>query len=131
MSIDPQARPTGTLLADALMHLSNLVRGEMALARAEIMESLRGALSGVGLMVAAVVMAATALNLTAAAMVAGLARLGLPVGWGAFLLGAGLAIAAVVLWQRGREALKPGGFLPSRTARNMRRDAETLKEIVK
>ncbi|MEO6298562.1 MAG: phage holin family protein, partial [Paracoccaceae bacterium] len=45
--MEPQDRPTSSLVADALTHLSNLVRGEVALARAEVTESLRNAATGI------------------------------------------------------------------------------------
>ena len=131
MSIDPQARPTGALVADALQHLSNMVRGEVALARAEIMQNLREAVVGLGLIIGALLLVATALNLFGAALVAGLTALGLPAGFGALIIGLICVGVAYLLWLRGAEALTPSGILPARMAKNMQRDAETLKEFVK
>lgn len=131
MSIDPQARPTGSLVADALQHLSNLVRGEVALARAEIMENLRNARTGLLLMITAGLLAATALNLLGAALAAAFTALGLPAWASALIVGIAIGLVALVLWQKGAKALDPSSMAPTRTAKNMRRDAESLKEFVK
>lgn len=130
MSTEPHTRPTGTLVTDLLQHLSNLFRGEVALARAEIEENVRAAGVGLGLLVAAVVIALSALNVLSAALVAGIAELGLPAGWVAFGVGTVLALIALVLAIKGKEALKPSNLAPDRTLKNVRRDVKTLKEIV-
>lgn len=130
MSVDPQTRPTGALVTDVLQHLSNLVRGEVALARAEVEQNIREAGVGVGLIVAAAVIALTSLNVLSAALVAGITELGVPAGWAALGVGAALALIALGLALKGAEALKPANLAPNRTARSVMRDAQTLKEIV-
>ena len=130
MSADPRSKPTGALLSDLLRHLSGLLRGEIALARAEVKENIQAAGMGIGLIVAAVVIALCALNMLAAALVAAIAELGVAPGWAAFGVGAVLALIALGLALKGASALKLSSLAPDRTVRNVRRDAQTLKEVV-
>lgn len=130
MTPDPQDRPMGALLTDALQHLSSLMRGEVRLARAEIEASLRTATAGIGLLLAAVVLAVTALNVLSAALVAALVAKGMPAAWAALVVGSGFAAAALLLALAGAKTLRPTGLAPTRFMRSLRRDAETFKEIV-
>ena len=130
MTDDSETRSAGTLLTDALESLSRLVRGEVALARAEIEERFRNAGAAIGLIIAAAVFALTALNVLAAALVAGLVASGLATGWAALGVGIACALLALLLALKGAQAFNLSRRAPTRTARNLRRDAETLKEIV-
>lgn len=130
MSAAPRTRPAGALLSDLLRHLSGLLRGELALARAEIEGNIRAAAVGIGLIVAAAVIALGALNLLSAALVAAIAELGVPYGWAAFGVGTALALISLGLALKGVRALKLSSLAPGRTVRNVRRDAQTLKEVV-
>ncbi len=66
MSFDPDPRPTGSLLSDALNQLTRLVRGEVALAKAEVAQNIKNAGLGVGLLVGAAILALVALHVLAA-----------------------------------------------------------------
>jgi hypothetical protein len=129
MSFDPDPRPTGSLLSDALNQLTRLVRGEVALAKAEVSQNLKNAALGIGLLVGAVVLALVALNVLAAALVAALANLIGP-GWAALVVGILILAAAGLLAMRGLNALKPENLAPSRTVRNVQADAHAIKENV-
>jgi len=129
MTTDPNAtKATGSLLSDALSQMGRLVRGEVALARAEVEENLRAAAAGVGMLVAAAVIALTALNVLAAALVAALSELGIEGAWAALIVGGLLAVVALTLAMTGANRLKATSLTPDRTAANLRRDAETLRE---
>ena len=130
MSADPRTKSTGALLSDLLHHLSGLLRGEIALARAEVEANIRAAGIGIGLILAAAVMALCALNLLSAALVAAIAEFGVAPGWAAFGVGTVLALIALGLALKGASAIKLSSLAPNRTVRNVRRDAQTLKEIV-
>jgi hypothetical protein len=130
MSFEADPRPTGTLLSDAVNQLTRLVRGEVALAKAEVAQNVRSAALGIGLLVGAVVLALVALNVLAAALVAALAETGLGAGWSALIVGAVILIVAAILAMRGLNALKPENLAPSRTVRNVQADAQTIKENV-
>jgi apolipoprotein N-acyltransferase len=129
MSFDPDPRPTGSLLSDAINQLTRLVRGEVALAKAEVAQNIRSAGLGIGLLVGAVVLVFVALNVLVFALVAAMGELIGP-GWSALIVGALILVVAAILAMRGLNALKPENLTPSRTVRNVQADAQTIKENV-
>ncbi|SIO00604.1 phage holin family protein [Vannielia litorea] len=127
-STDPNApESTGSLIGEALKHVSSLVRNEVDLARAELDQNLRRAVTAVGLLVAAVVLALTALNVLSAAVVAGLTEAGIEPGWSALIVGVALGVVAAILVAKGTSDLKLSSLAPTRTAENLKRDARALK----
>ena len=130
MSFDSESRPTGSLLSDAINQLTRLVRGEVALAKAELAQNVRSAGMGVGLLVGAVVLVLVALHVLAAALVAALAATGLGAGWSALIVGVVILVVAAILAMRGLNALKPENLAPNRTVRNVQADAQAIKENV-
>jgi len=116
------------LFGDALSHVSNLVREEVSLARAEVSENVSRAGIAIGFVVAGLVLAVTALNVLAAALVDAVANMGLDVGWAALVVGVVLALLAVALAIKGRNDLRLASLAPTRAARNVRRDAVAVKE---
>ncbi|CUH38952.1 hypothetical protein JSE7799_01671 [Jannaschia seosinensis] len=122
------ARDTTGLIGDALTHVSNLVRSEVDLARAEVSENVKRAGVAIGLLVAAMVVALVALNVLAAALTAAIAELGLDAGWAALIVGGGLALIALIMVMKGMKDLKLSSLAPTRTAKNVRRDADVVKE---
>lgn len=130
MSEHVDLRQSTTLVRDILTHLSNLMRKEIALARSEISENLGRAGTAIGLLVAAVVLALTALNVLAAALVAALTEYGITAGWASLIVGGILALIALVMILKGVNDLKPSNLAPSRTAENVKRDAEVIKESI-
>lgn len=128
MTTDPN-KSTGGLLSDALTHVSSLVRSEVDLARAEVNENLKSAGVAIGMIVGAAVVALTALNVLSAALVAALAEVGIPAGWSALIVGVIFAIIAYVMLNRGTNDLKLSSLAPTRTAKNVKRDARAVKEV--
>ena len=116
------------LVGDALGHVSALVRNEVDLARAEVNENLKSAGVAIGLIVGAVVVALVALNVLVAAVVAGLTEAGLHGGWAALIVGVVLAGIAYAMAHKGTSDLKLSSLAPTRTAENLKRDAEAVKE---
>lgn len=116
------------LLSDAMANVSSLVRGEVDLARAEISENVTKAGVAFGMIAGAALIALVALNVLAAALVAALTEAGIDAGWAALIVGATLAVIAFVLMGKGVSDLKLSSLAPTRTARNVRRDAEAVKE---
>lgn len=121
-------KTAGAILNEAMTRVSNLVRGEIDLARAELNENIRGAGTAIGMIVAAAVVALTALNVLTAALVAALAELGIPGGWSALIVGVALALIAYLMLQKGKSDLQLASLAPTRTAANVKRDAQTVKE---
>ena len=142
MTTDPN-KSTGSLLSDALTHVSSLVRSEVDLARAEVNENLKSAGAAIGLIVGAVrrvrsqrslvvgavVVALTALNVLSAALVAALTEAGIPAGWSALIVGVAFALIAYVMVNKGTNALKLSSLAPTRTTKNVKRDAQAVKEV--
>ena len=128
MKQEPHANGPAGLIGDVLTHVSNLVRKEVDLARAEIGENVNRAGVAIGLLVGALVIALVALNVLAAALVAAIAELGLAPGWAALIVGGGLAIVAFVMVTKGVNDLKLTSLAPKRAAKNVRRDTDAVKE---
>ena len=124
----PEARSTPDLISQAFQHLGNLVKGEINLARAELHDGIQTAVAGIAMMAGALVMVLVGLNVLAAAIVAGLTEMGLHPGWAAFIVGVLFLVAARILVLTGKKSLDPSILAPNRTARNVRRDAATIKE---
>ena len=117
------------LLSDALTHVSSLVRSEVDLARAEVNENLKSAGIAIGMIVGAVVIALTALNVLSAALVTALTEVGIPAGWSALIVGVIYAIIAYLMLNKGTNDLKLSSLAPTRTAKNVKRDAQAVKEV--
>lgn len=128
MSAEPQKSASG-LLTDALAHVSSLVRKEVDLARAEINENVSKAGTAIGLIVAGAIVALVTLNVLTAALVAALTEAGLAPGWAALLVGLILAVVAYFMASKGVNDLKLSSLAPTRTAKNVKRDAQTVKEV--
>ncbi len=128
MTTDPN-KSTGGLLSDALTHVSSLVRNEVDLARAEVNENLKSAGVAIGMIAGAIVVALTALNVLSAALVAALTEAGIPAGWSALIVGGVFAIIAYVMLNKGTNDLKLSSLAPTRTAKNVKRDAQAVKEV--
>ena len=128
MTTDPN-KSTGSLLSDALTHVSSLVRSEVDLARAEVNENLNSAGAAIGWIVGAVIVALTALNVLTAALVAALTEAGIPAGWSALIVGVAFALIAYLMASKGTSALKLSSLAPSRATKNVKRDAQAVKEV--
>ena len=74
--------------------------------------------------------AITALNVLAAALVAALTNAGIPAPWSAVIVGVGLAVIAYVMARKGIENLKAGSLAPERTTRAAARDVSMVKEKI-
>lgn len=128
MTGEPTNKSAATLLSEAMSNVSGLVRNEVDLARAEISENMDKAGVALGLIAGAAVIALVALNVLAGALVAALTEAGLDPGWSALIVGAVLALVAYGLMSKGLNDLKLSSLAPTRTVKNVRRDAAAVKE---
>lgn len=117
-----------TLATDALRLSGDLVRNEIALAKAELRRNVARAGAGLAMIATAGILALVTLNVLTAALVAALAETDLGPIWSAVIVGVALALLAVVLLRKGMADLKPESLMPTRTTANIQRDAKTLKE---
>jgi hypothetical protein len=109
------------LLRSTIRDAQELVRGEIALARAELREEVRRVGSGAAMLVAAAVGALLALAFLMAAAALGIAAvLQWPTWTGFAIVGGVVALLAVVLGLKGRNQLN--------AERHMPRTVDTMKE---
>ncbi len=121
--------PAG-LFGDVVTGITRLVKGEIALARAEAERSLHDALGALAIIVIAAILAITALNVLAGAAIAALIAAGLtPVG-ASLVVGIALLAIAFGMLQYARHRLTPQNLAPKRSFLNLRRDAKTFKSMV-
>lgn len=128
MTNSNETRSAGGLLSDAMGNVSALVRNEVDLARAEVSENISRAGVAIGLIAAAGILALVALNVLAAALVAALTEAGLAAGWSALIVGVVLGGVAFLLMKKGTDDLKLSSLAPTRTVKNVQRDAEAVKD---
>jgi uncharacterized membrane protein YqjE len=121
-------KSTGEMMSDILGNVGNLVRNEADLARAEITESLQKTGASLGAMAVALALAITGLNVIAASLVALVVWAGLAPHWASFVVGAALLLVALAIFTSARSALRRIDFVPTRTARNVQRDAAAFKD---
>lgn len=116
----------GSAFASVLAHLTTLMRKEWAFARAEMGENLARAGRGLAMLVIAALLALTALNVIAGALVAAVAAAGLSPVWAGMIVGGGLVLLAIALAMIGARRVDPGRLAPRETAENLRRDAQHI-----
>ncbi|GGF75825.1 hypothetical protein GCM10011402_30680 [Paracoccus acridae] len=127
--IDDPARPQNpaSLASEAIRLSGDLVRKEVALAKAELSQNIQRAAVALGFVAAAAVIAIVTINVLVAALVAALAETELGPIWSAVIVGVVLAVLAYVLLRKGMNDLKPEALMPSRTVQNVQRDAQAIK----
>lgn len=126
---DPRNMGTIALLTQVVPLLTGLIRGEAALARAELSAKARQAVLALAGLVLAVVLVLVGLQLLAAALVALLMQAGLAAGPASLLVGLTLLLIAGLLIWRGLAALSLSALLPRRTAHRIREDAQHISEV--
>lgn len=121
-------KSAGEMMFDIMGNVGSLVRNEVDLARTEITTSLVRAAGALGAMLVAFALAMVGLNLLAAWLVALAIRAGVPAQWAEALVGAAVLLIAYMTFLFAKSALNQIGFMPTRTARNVQRDAAAIKE---
>lgn len=120
-------RSLGGLLADLARDLGLLLRQEMVLARAEIIDKFGELGTGVGLIAAAGALAFAGLLYLMAAAMLGLAMVVAP--WAAALIVGGFALLiAGALAIIGRAKMRANNLVPARTIKTLRDDALWARE---
>ena len=122
--------PLRALISDIVTRITVLLRKEFDLARSEVTENLNRAAFGAGLVLVAVILALTALNVLAVAAVVALMTTGLDVIWATLAIGGGGLILAMILAAIGISRVKPANLAPTRSIRELRRSTDAAKEAV-
>jgi len=121
-------KSAGEMMSDIMGNVGNLVRNEVDLARAEIAGSMTRAGAALGSMALALLLAITALNVLSVSLVALAVWAGVPPPWAHVVVGAGLLVIAWLIFLSAKSALIQIGFMPTRAAQNIQRDATAIKE---
>lgn len=127
---EAQDRSTPALMTDLIGHVSDLVRKEIALLRAEMGDKSKQVAVGIGTLIAAFAFALTALNVLAAALVSAVVEAGIPAIWSAVIVGGIIALIGFALAGKGVSSLKASNLAPERTARAATRDASMVREKI-
>jgi len=112
------ARNVPTLLRELVDDVSQLLRSEMHLARAEATESVQRASGGLMRVAVGALLAFAALIVLLEAIVIALANV-MPAAWAALLVGGVVAVLGFALTRSGQAALKPSKLAPSRTVASL------------
>ncbi len=116
----------GELVAHATADLSQLLRQELALAKAEIRSEVVSAGKGAGMLGGAGFSGVLGLIFLSISGAYGLSWLGLPLGWGFFVVGLLYVVAAAGLALGGKKNLAKVGP-PERTIESVKDDLEWAK----
>lgn len=128
MSATDTPKSASAMISDLMGHVGNLVHNEVNLARAEIAQSLGKVSASLAAMTLALAIGIAGLNLVATSLVALVVWAGLQPRWATLVIGAALILVALLIFRSARSALHQIGFAPTRTARNVQRDAAAIKD---
>jgi hypothetical protein len=134
MATDKTDKSLPSLFSDLARETVDLVRQEMALARAEISQKITSAERGlVALIVGGVIiLAGLMLLLQAVVNALGMALPEETAPWLApLIVGAVVAVIGYVMLKGGRSRLQPDNLMPNRTVESLRRDAAVAQETVR
>ena len=123
MAIAGLNRPIFDIIGDAAQNLTNLVRAESRLARAEVAENIGRAGAGIGMMAFGGILAIPALVVLLEAAVAALMASGMSPALAAVIVGGVALIIGLVLLMAGTRRLKAASLVPDRTIHQLQRDA--------
>jgi xanthine/uracil permease len=130
MGTDQENRSVGALLRDLANDVTALIRQELMLARTETQEKLHQTITAVVAIIAGALVAFAALIVLLDALVYGLTEAGLQRWLAALIVGGVVAIIGFILVRKGQNDLSASRLAPDRTAANVRKDINLVKEQV-
>lgn len=122
-----QDRSVGELLRSLADDILRLIRDEIALARSEAGDKLHQMVMAFVSILGGSLIAFAALLVLLFALVFGLAN-HMPLWLAALIVGGVVAVIGLVMVKAGASALSATSLAPDRTARNLRKDIDLLKE---
>ncbi len=122
---DPRSIPQ--LLSAFTTDFTTLIRKESELVRAEFAEKLKQIARGGGEIAGGAILLNVALLILLQALVLGLSKVMDPT-FAALLVGVVVAIIGVVMLRAGVKTAEPSNLTPERTARQLEKDAQLVKE---
>ena len=130
MTPQQETRSVGELLRDLANDVTALIRQEMTLARTEAQDKLQQTIVAVMAIVAGALIAFAALIVLLDALVYGLTEAGLERWLAALIVGGVVALVGFLLVRKGQNDLSAAKLTPERTAENVRKDINLVKEQV-
>ncbi|MFD2238875.1 phage holin family protein [Aureimonas populi] len=128
MSVEPrETKSVPDLIAELMREASELFRTEGRLIRSEISDKITQLQVGGGSIAAGAICLLVALIVLAQALVIALSELIAP-GWAALIVGVVIAAIGVMLLLKGKKDLDPANLTPDRTAQQLRKDGQLVKE---
>ncbi len=125
-------RPIGELLRQLGDEIGALVRAELELAKAEILEKSKPVIASAGMFGGTALFGAGAFGAATAFLIAGIAALGLTVWAAALIVTVLYGVVALVLARAGKKRLQAAGRLfPEQTAQTVKEDIEWAKTRAK
>jgi hypothetical protein len=134
MAVDKTEKSLPSLFSDLARETVDLVRQEMALARAEISQKITSAERGLVALVigGVIILAGLMLLLQAIVNALGMALPAETAPWLApLIVGAVVAVIGYLMLRGGRAKLQPDNLMPHRTVDSLRRDAAVAQETVR
>jgi Putative Actinobacterial Holin-X, holin superfamily III len=131
MALSTNRQTVPELLTSLVTQLTELMRTEGQLARAEISEKMTLATTGLGLIVGGAILLMPALVVLLEAAVAALVESGLAPYWSALAIGGACFIIGLILLLVGVSWLRAGKFIPDKTIHQLQRDAATARSQVR
>jgi len=130
MATIPENRSIGELLRDLANDVTRLIRQELRLARTEAQDKLHQTMTAVIAMIGGALVAFAALIVLLDALVYGLTEAGMKRWLASLIVGVVVAIVGFVLVKKGQSDLSVAQLAPERTAENLRKDVNLVKEQV-
>jgi len=127
MQQNRQERSLGELFGDLTKETSNLVRQEVELAKTELSQKASSVGKDIGSLAVGGAIAYAGLLAIGAAIIIGLAQIGLPWWLSALIVGLVVAGIGYFLVQKGLSALKRQNLAPSKTIQTIKEDVEWAK----
>ncbi len=125
-----EGRSIGELLRDLASDSASLVRQEFVLARTEAQDKLHQSMTAIVALIAGALLAFAALIVLLDALVYGLVEAGLERWLAALIVGGVVAAIGFLMVRKGQSDLSAARLAPERTAANVRKDINLVKEQV-
>lgn len=126
---DPE-RSLGTIVKELTEDITTLFRGEIALLKLEVKDTVTKLGSGVGLFAGAVFVALFGLAFLFVTIMLGLVRLGVPAWLSALIVTIVLFAAAAVMGFLGKKKFEAVEFVPSKSIESIKADVESIKSDI-
>lgn len=118
----------GRSLSGIINEVINLVRGEIALARAEVGDKVGQMGSALVMAVLGTALIMAALVILLQALVYAIAETGLHAGWSAAIVGGVTVLIGFILLKSAQSKIKPENLTPRRTMQQLQQDREAIRE---